>query len=49
MFQDQNLVAKFDRITRRNFHQGMQEIVTETATGSDTGFVAIPSVIFFPA
>ena len=46
-FQDHNLVAKFNRITRLNLHQGMQGILTETANGSVTGFVAIPSVIFF--
>ena len=48
MFQNQILVAKFHRITRLNLHQGMQEILTETANGIVTGFVTIPGVIFFP-
>ena len=48
MFEDHNLVAKFHRITRLNLLQGMQGVMTETANGLVTGFVAIPSVIFFP-
>ena len=45
MFQDQNCVAKFHRITQLNLRKGMQGILTETANGLVT--VAILSVIFF--
>ena len=41
-------MAKFNRITLLNLCQGMQGILTETANGSVTRFVAIPSIIFFP-
>ena len=43
---DQNLVAKFHRVTRLNLRQGMQGILTNlTANGSVTEFVAIPSEV----
>ena len=49
MFQDQIiLVAKFYRITQLDLQQRMQGILTETANGLVTGFVAITCVIFFP-
>ena len=48
MFQDQNLVAKFHRITRLNLRESMQGVMTETSDVAVTGLVAIPSVIFFP-
>ena len=39
-------MTKFHRITRLNLRQGMQGILTETANGLVTGFVAIPAVNF---
>ena len=51
MFQDHNLVAKFHRIAQEsceNLRHGMRGILTEMTNGSVTGFIAIPSVIFFP-
>ena len=50
MFQDHNSGAKFHRSTREsreNLRQG-KHVFAETTNGLATGFVAIPSVIFFP-